>query len=78
MQRTDIPRYAYELAKANDGVGRLVGGDKERASQQYVLTTTGAAGDDPEARRRGTATGDTDDQGPSGTEGAEVGGRADL
>src|SRR5581483_7008941 len=66
MWREDILRHSYELAKANNGApgvdgqsfdhielarsGKVAGRHTEGARRQDVSTTSGATGDDPEAR----------------------------
>src|SRR5215471_18937598 len=70
IYREDILAHAYALARANKGAPGVDGQTFEQiesaglgvahwhptgVTQQDVSTTAGAAGDDPEARRRGAA-----------------------
>ncbi len=81
MYREDILAHAYALAKSNQGAPGVDGqsfqgiesqGMAERhpggPSRKDVSTTGRAAGDDPEARRRRTATGNSDHTGSGGAD----------
>src|ERR1039457_1946570 len=63
-----------EVRGNRDGrAGEVAGGYQEWTSEEDVPATAGATGDDPETRRRGKATGDTDDKGPRGADLGQAG-----
>src|SRR3984893_11141533 len=88
MSRADILFHACRLARADPrgtgggrdnvrddrggGAGDVVSGLADGPRGEDVQGSAGAPGDDPEVRRRRTATGHPDNPGPGGTNGRQA------